>query len=349
MRTAVLGAVCILLLALPGLAASTVTQQPIDSEGTWSPRYERFLEAATDGALIPGLKQGFVPQGIGYVEDQDWFLMGGYRDGHSSLVSVVDAATGAHVKSVQFAMRDGGFYRGHAGGLAISEKHLWISSGEQVHFIELEEIIAAEHGDTLLFSGHTPVDSRGSFVSYAEGVLWVGDFALTPGYPTEPHHHMTNRVGEQHLGWMAGYVLDEQTDLIREDHGTNHKGAYIPDLVLSIPNKIQEGTVFGDKIILTESYGRNNIGQLFIYDNPLTGPPHAHAEFEQHSVPVWFLDRENELDRWALTPMAESIVERNGKFHIIFESAALKYLDGSATYPLDHVQVIDVDVLFDSL
>lgn len=77
--------------------------------------------------------------------------------------------------------------------------------------------------------------------------------------------------------------------------------------------------------------------------------PHARVDFDGLPVPVWFLDRQNEVDRWVLTPMAESIVERDGQFHIIFESAALKYLDGSSTYPLDHVQVIDVHVLFGSV
>lgn len=326
-------------------AAREVTQQRVEGNAMWLPQYERFFEAKSEGPLIPGLMEGFVPQGIGYIAEKDWLVMGGYRDGRSSLVTVVDAGSGIHVKTVQFATTDGTTYTGHAGGLALSERHLWISSGEQAHYVPIADLIGADHGDTLTMTGHIDVDARGSFVSYADGVLWVGDFALSPGYPTKPHHHLVNRDGTKYLGWMAGYIVDEETDLIRGTQRTTRDGTAIPDYILSIPNKIQEGTVFGDTIILTESYGRNNISHLFMYDNPLTEPPHQYVTIEETSVPVWFLDKHNLVDTWVLTPMAESLAERNGQFYIIFESAALKYLNGNYAYALDRVQIVDVGVL----
>lgn len=337
------GVVLLISLCLPSYAADGITQEEVEGNAKWLPEYERFFEAKREGAIIPGLKQGLVPQSIDYIIEEDWFVISGYRDGQSSLVTIVDASTEQHVKTVQFTRTDGSIYNGHAGGIAVSDHHLWISSGEQAHYIELDKIIDAENGATLSFTGHVDIDARGSFISFSEGILWVGDFALDTRYPTQPHHHLINRDGTKHTGWIAGYELDEETDLIPESRPKNENGAYVPDYVLSIRDKIQEGSIFRDKVILTESYGRNNVSHLFVYENPMTEEPHQYVQVAGEAVPVWFLDNQNLTDTWILTPMAEAVVERNGESYIIFESAALKYLDGS--YALDRLQIVDTNVL----
>lgn len=321
-------------------ASKWITQEEIKGNAKWDARYTRFFSERKEGAVIPALRQGFIPQAIGYSGDLDWFLMSGYRDSQTSLVTIVDASSEKHIKTLQFTKPNGTDYREHAGGLAITDEHLWLSSNEHVYYIELGKVVAAKDGDKLRFTGQSRVDAQGSFVSVSDDVLWVGDFAYAAGgYTPKDHHKLINRVGGQHTGWIAGYKLDSMTGLIPSNTPKNSIGAYIPDYILSIPDKIQEVTVYDNTIILTESYGRNNVSNLFVYENPMNGPKHTEVKIGGISVPVWFLDNRNRNDTWLMPPMAEGITERNGETFIIFESAALKYLDGS--YALSRLQIIE--------
>lgn len=315
-----------------------ITQEEVQGNAGYKAAYKRFFDVRSDGPIIPGLRQGLVPQGTEYLPDQDWILISGYRDNDSSLVVIIDAETGEFVKAVSFRLPSGSVYTGHAGGVAASQHHLWIASGEHVHYVSLDELVMARDGAEIQFEGRVRIDARGSFVSYTDGVLWVGDFARPSSHPTEAHHKMTNRQGKQHNGWIAGYLLDAATDLIPTGGPKNAKGAYIPDYVLSIPDIIQGSYILGDYIILTASYGRNNDSHLFIYDNPLSEPPHRTVTVDGVKVPVWFLDNANLADTWILPPMVESVVERQGQIYINFESAALKYLDGR--YALSRLQIV---------
>lgn len=325
--------------------AGPITQEAVEGNARWNSAYGPFFDAKREGPVIPGLRQGLVPQGLEYLPAKDWLLVSGYRDDGSSLVTIIHAATGDLVKSVSFVNRSGSVYRGHAGGVAVSAQHLWISSGEQVHYVKLDKVIDADNGAEILFDGHLPVDARGSFVSVTDGILWVGDFAREASHPTAEHHHMRNRQGGQHRGWVAGYVLDPVTDLIPTSRPKNQNGAYIPDYALSIRDKIQGVSLVGDYILLTESYGRNNVSHLFVYKNPLSEPHHTTATVNSVEVPVWFLDNHTLVKTWVLPPMVESVALRFDEIYISFESAALKYLDGS--YALSRLQIVDADVLLE--
>lgn len=330
---------CIQLKAEPiPVLPGPVTQEEVKgntaSRNSWRP----FLNIAEDGPIIPGLRQGLVPQGLDYLQEEDWLIISGYRDNDSSLVAVIDAESGELVKAVSFRLPSGAVYRGHAGGVAVSDRHLWISSGEHVYWVRLDKLIAARDGAEILFDGAAKIDARGSFVSFTDGILWVGDFAYEArDYKTASHHKLRNRQNKQHDGWIAGYKLDPTTDLIPANR-PKANGAYIPDYVLSIRDKIQGSYILGDYIILTESYGRNNDSHLYIYENPLDNPPHREVNISGLTVPVWFLDDANLAYTWVLPPMVESVVERNGELYVSFESAALKYLDGR--YALSRLQIV---------
>src|SRR5690606_40555056 len=218
--------------------------------------------------------------------------------------------------------------------------HLWLASGSQVYWVRLDKFIAARDGTEITFDGTARIDARASFVSVTDGVLWVGDFAYeAEGYETAGHHKLRNRQGRQHHGWIAGYKLDPATDLIPASR-PKANGVYIPDYVLSIPDKIQGSYILGDYIILTESYGRRNDSHLFIYENPLDEPAHRTVWIAGTEVSVWFLDDGNRVDSWVLPPMVESVVERDGRIYIMFESAALKYLP-NGRYALSRLQIVD--------
>lgn len=332
---------CFQLKAEPiPLLPGPVTQEEIEENRSPKLSWLRFLNIAENGPIVPGLRQGLVPQGLDYLPEEDWLIISGYRDNDTSLVVVVHGESGELVKAVSFRLPGGGAYRGHAGGVAVSDRHLWLASGSQVYWVRLDKFIAARDGTEITFDGTARIDARASFVSVTDGVLWVGDFAYeAEGYETAGHHKLRNRQGRQHHGWIAGYKLDPATDLIPASR-PKANGVYIPDYVLSIPDKIQGSYILGDYIILTESYGRRNDSHLFIYENPLDEPAHRTVWIAGTEVSVWFLDDGNRVDSWVLPPMVESVVERDGRIYIMFESAALKYLP-NGRYALSRLQIVD--------
>ncbi|WP_216624846.1 lamin tail domain-containing protein [Paenibacillus foliorum] len=300
--------------------------------------YGEFNKIVRQGSVIPGLKQGVIPQGAAYMPGKNWMLHSYYReDGKASGITVTDLTTGKFVKALELYQTDTVPYKGHVGGIAVSQGHLWISSEAELFPVSLPDVIAAVDGGKLIISDWVQVETNGSFVTYADGILWVGEFARD-NYPTDPTHHMPNRDGIENPAWVAGYKLNNN-DLIQtgNSYGT---GTAIPDYILSIPQEIQGMSVVDDKVVLSRSYGRNNDSTLFAYNFSLSSAPHSQtSKFGTAPVPIWFLDGASLINTLTMPPMSESVFERNGNLYVLFESGAQKYADGK--YPIDKMQLLD--------
>ena len=82
--------------------------------------YAGYSDDAFD---IPGLDEGFVPQGICYIEALDSFAVSGYVKGENSRLYLVEKGTG-EVKKLIF--RD---FSKHAGGVACDGDDVWVCAG----------------------------------------------------------------------------------------------------------------------------------------------------------------------------------------------------------------------------
>ena len=79
-----------------------------------------YYKASEKGFEIPGLNDGFVPQGLDY-DGQGYFWTTGYmNDGSASPVYIVEKESGALQKTLRLAKEDGSDYTGHAGGIAVT-------------------------------------------------------------------------------------------------------------------------------------------------------------------------------------------------------------------------------------
>ena len=311
-------------------------------------KYQTLWDISDDGPVTPGLSEGVVPQGITYLKDRNWLITIGYlEDGRPSAVAVMDAATGKLVKSLTLYDESGNPYTGHAGGITISRKHVWVASETYVYRIPLDDLLNAADGGELHFEARVPVPMQAAFATYSDGVLWVGEFYEAKDYPTDPSHHMTNRDGDTYYAWMIGYVLDDATDMVSADSwdgDASHEA--IPDYIVSIPEKVQGAVVREDSIILSTSYGRGNDSRLYRYNNPLDTPHHATADIGSSTIPVWFLDNAEEkpnLGRLTVIPMSEGLVDVGDDLYVVFESGANKYRYTTA-YIMDRLLVIDLDL-----
>ncbi|TBL81759.1 hypothetical protein [Paenibacillus thalictri] len=300
------------------------------------PEIKPFLQKAKNGPIVPGLLQGGVPQGIAYLPEQKWILISYYREGgKSSFMSVLDAGTGKLVKSMTFNKTADQPYTGHAGGITASKKHVWLSSDKEVNMLNIDDIVKAADGSSLVFAGSVKSSTRASFTSYGDGVLWIGEFAQGASYPTDKAHYMTGPDGKEHKAWAEGFKLDGNTDLPAAQNGA----APVPNYILSLPDRIQGMYVSKDNIWLSESYGRNNTSTLHHMKLSLADKPHANVTIGSAAVPVWFLDGKNVKDTTEMPPMSEGLFELNGNLHILFESGASTYRS-SSSYALDRIQIL---------
>jgi hypothetical protein len=342
------------LLLLTGCAKAPATQPPAPtpapaqqpaapkpSAGDYSKQYPALWKISDDGPAVPGLDTGVTPQGLAYWQEKGWLIISGYTEGSPSTLTVVDAKTGAPVKTVQMYLENGSAYEGHAGGVAVSQKNLWVSSGNNVWWLPLTALAEAADKGKVTFGGHFVTVARASFTTYAEGILWVGEFYDAPNYETDDSHKIS-RNGLTYNAWAAGYKLDKQTDLI-----PSTASVVIPDYVLAIPNQIQGMAVTPNNIIFSQSFNRNKDGNLFKYKRPdLAGEPHQTVKIGNQTVPLWFMERKflaEALPQLTVPPMSEGIITDGGnRLFVLFESGSKLYRP-TASNPMDHLRAIRLD------
>ncbi|OXM87280.1 lamin tail domain-containing protein [Paenibacillus rigui] len=329
--------------AVPG--HQSITQQD-RSEAVDTALFPDFWNMSQPGLVVPGLVEDVVPQGMAYDKEKDWLLISNYReDGRPSTLSVIDAKTNRMIKSLNLYQENNTPYTGHAGGVAISRSNVWIASGSYLYRIPLETIVQAENQDQVSFADKILTPTRASLAAYHNGVLWVGEYYEEPGYPTDSSHKLMNRDQEMYGAWLAGYKLDDVSDRPAPDHPSVND-ALVPDYILSIPGNIQGVDVLDDQIILTQSFTRAKGSSLVRYKQPLGQVPDTTVSLGQYPVPVWFLDSQSRIEsngELAAPPMAEGVVDREGKLYVLFESGANAYRT-TALQPLDRVQVLDLSV-----
>jgi hypothetical protein len=305
--------------------------------------YKKFLGSGKAGPIIPGLKQGLVPQGITYVSAQNWLLLSSYRDGGApSVLSVIDMESNKLLKTLVFYENETTPYKGHAGGIAVSSKHLWVGSENLVRGIGLDEIVKAQDGGKIVFQDQFKPETKASFISYSDSILWAGDFYDTPN-PTSDRHHMTSTDKKAYKAWVTGYKLDAASDTLGKSQpiepGSNR---YVPDYVFAITDKVQGFSTQKGKVLLSQSAGRGNDSYLYIHRDVRTESPHTMVTIAGHEVPVWFLDGSNQTDRLFMPPMSEGLENVKDQLAVLFESGADKYRP-NGTFPMDQVYLLSLN------
>lgn len=302
--------------------------------------YKKFFNDSVAGPVVPGLKQGLIPQGMTYVKEKNWLVISSYRDNKQpSLLSIVDLGTGKLVKTLVMHSTDSTPYTGHAGGVTASASHLWVASDNKVYQLDLADVVKAEDGGKAVFKNTFPTETKASYIVYAEGVLWVGEYADGTDYPTSETHYLKNTENKTNKSWAGGYKLDPATDTIAKSQPNAADGKLIPDVILSTPDKIQGMELHQGSFLLSQSGGRSNDSMLLGYANPLANKPDTEVTVGSTKVPVYLFDGKTRKDAVILPPMSEGLVSRDGKIGVLFESGAEKYSNGS--FPIDLVYWLD--------
>lgn len=297
----------------------------------------KFFQSGELSVTIPGLAEGLVPQGVSYIAEGNLMLFAGYRsDKGASALIAVDMETDQVVREVFLRNVDGSVYNGHAGGVCVTEKNIFVANSHHLYRISLEKFFSLQVSDTCAFEEAIPVPNNASYCAYYDGILWVGEFQYGNDYKTDRSHRMKTPDG-YYQAWACGYVLDEtQENEIKAEALTG--GDAVPDYILETTERIQGITVKGDSIYLSQSYGRTNTSSLYRYDGVLLKEPDNTATVSEKEVPVWFLDQEKALSAVLFAPnMSECLCTVGDAIYVLFESGAETYLKGGSGNPMDRV------------
>lgn len=266
---------------------------------------------------MPGVNDGFVGQGLDYVEEKDVFLTCGYSatKGEASSVYVINAdgkATKTELKN-----SDGSNYTGHTGGIAHYMSYCYITGADGCDVFNLSDILsggeAKKIGEIKSPEGHDP-----AYVVVHGGKLYEGSFYRAGNYPTPENERITSPAGDKNTSLIYVYNLDENAPF-----GVNETEA--PVAAYSTPGLVQGMTFTDNEIVLSTSYGFA-ASHLLYYD--LSKVTKEQKTIGDNTLELNYLDNSS-LTRDVTAPfMSEEIVYKDGRIFIMTESASNKYIFG---------------------
>lgn len=324
--------------------------------------YREFNKVSEKEFKIPGLSDGFVPQGITWVENdgkEGMYLVCGYMsDGSASRIYMTNGKSGKELKQsfVSLFTNDGKADHAHAGGISVFGDFVYIATGHEINVYSLSELLGAKEKSTDLVDAYVE-KSRDSeftgviepigtfnpqtgpaFVHVEDGYLFVGEFYIAEDYETPESHHMTTDSGDYQQAIMTVYVLSKDAEL-----GLLEKR---PVAAFSITDKAQGMCFVKDdkgetKMLISTSYSVAS-SHIKVYDNPMKSYLSLLAGVKDASdgtfttddgdkVPLFYVDSAHLEKDWVLAPMSEELLYKDGKVYIMCESACKKYMFGNLT------------------
>lgn len=307
----------------------------IESEINLQEDYAAFFNKFKSSFTIPGLFEGIIPQGICYDKASDLFVITGYYEDekYPSMIMTVNATSGALVSAHALNLLDGSSYYGHAGGIALSENTVYITSDYECYTFPLNKLTSTKDGEPIQFTSRFKINTLGSFACIHNGILWTGDFVESK--KKEDVEDITTLVnGETFYAYCEGYTLID--GLPSAEKINSEANGYIPDYMLAIPEQVQ-GMAFTEtgKIIFSTSYGRKNNSLVYIYDDIFLADKYGTKAIDNQSIDFYVCSNDMLIEKYVAPPMAEGITEHTNGFYIIFESGAAKYRNGGGKYPVD--------------
>lgn len=286
-----------------------------------------YYSASEPTFAIPGLSDGFIPQGIHYDAKEGCFLVTGYmQKGGASPVYLVDKSSGELRKAVVLLQEDGTEFDGHTGGIGQYGDYVYLagSSDHCLYVYSYAEMLSASDGGGVTCKGAFSIEAgendyiRVSCLTVSGDRLVVGEFFRDGSHKTQTTHKLTTKGGAYNQALAVEYRLSEDAPFGIEP---------TPVKAYSLPDQVQ-GICFADgKLYLSTSYGAS-FSHLLAYEESK-----LHDEGELTllgaTVPLYSMDETVQLFSRKIAPMSEEIEIVDGKLYVMCESASKKYLFGN--------------------
>ena len=330
-------AVFISCMILPASAA-VYTASSVTDCAQKSTSYDRFYRETEFSVLVPGLREGLVPQGLGYIAQDNALLFAGYRtdQGASALIEV-SLETGEILRQAELKTGSGEPYKGHAGGVCATDKNIYVANAGKLLRLPLIDFLNVSGASTCTFKEEIPVPVTASYCSFDGKNVWVGEFQYGSEYKTDASHKLRSADG-LYQAWVCAFPVDDDAE-----SGLCEKrlsdGTLVPEIILSTTERIQGMTVFAGRILLSQSYGRRNSSMLYAFEDVSGRAPDAQAQLGEYSIPIYLLDKNTRTDAVMMPPMSECLCTAGDKVYILFESGAKTYMnkDNPSVNPIDRV------------
>lgn len=276
-----------------------------------------FYASSQRAFPVPGLDTRFDEQGITYDAPSGLFLFSGYmKDRTASAVYLVDPKNGETVKKISLLTADGDDFTGHAGGVAVSGKYVYIagSTDDCVYVYDRESILKGETAVRCL--GVFPLSTskedgvRASFLASSDdGILYVGEFHydLIPQLHSRENHTFGSGRGKTNA-LLVGFRINAEEPLGLEP---------TPCIAYRIPDKAQGAAIHDGTLTVSQAFGlsASSIISYSLSERTET----AELELLGASVPVFGLPEPHAKLR--AIPLTEGIVEVDGRLYFSSELA----------------------------
>lgn len=282
--------------------------------GLWIARaitYRTYLADKDVVCKIPALRDGFVAQGISYVDGDGGYVYSGYWGEELSLSYI----NGEDVRVFSLLDETGAIAKGHGGGITVYGDYVYIADNNSLRVYSLSDLLAAKDGDSLACVTRIPVDSQASFCFAQNGKMFVGEFYRPEVYETDMAHAYTTPEGEANRAIVSCYTILE--DGMLEE---------IPDYWISLPSQVQGFVIDENGVIaLSRSWGLSS-SLIEFYDGMReTGITAPYADKE---VPLYYIGAENLMQSIKAPAFSEGLDLVDGRIVISYESACNKYIVG---------------------
>ena len=327
------------VVAPVGETSSVLTQtEVVTGSHARDPQTSAFLKKAETGFLIPGLAEGYIPQGLCYDEPHDCFLISGYfEDDTPSRICVV-GADGILQKSVAVVTPGGKRSTGHFGGIAVFEDWVYLANTDNVYVLRLSALLAAEDSvqADVSFTTYLPATSGAEVVN---GVLWFTQFQENSGKAIKTADPVyTTKGGHKLYARADGYVLDKTAPYgIRTESIVD--GTACPDRAIAIPPEAQGMTFTPDgMLVFSCSYGRTVRSIVSVYADVTAREPDEMLTFGGVAVPLYHCRLIDRRATYIAPPMMQEVcVMKDGRLCFLSEAGATKYRCGGGLEPFDEV------------
>lgn len=308
----------------------------------------KFNKYSEEGFVIPGLYEGFVPQGIFYNEENDIFLISGYYKDkvQPSRVIVVDGE-GNFVKSVGCISRKGNKAYGHFGGIAVFKDNVYVATTGVTHVLSLSEIMAAEDDGYVLILEELYTDTTCSYVNVCDGVLYIGEFTdKTADDIRGATNIYTSKWGEKFYSRCNAFVLDENGVYGIKADRIDEEGNLTPDFAVTTPFKVQGMTRLKDgSFVFTASANAITNSHVYLFKDVTESEADEIIRVNDTDVPLYYCESFDKTATYRVPTYLEEItLYKDGTVYIITESAAAPYINQSKN-PIDNVLKWDINAM----
>lgn len=270
--------------------------------------YNDYYKMKENLCVNPGLNEGAVPQGIAVDVERDIVLTTAYMaDDSASRIYVTNSKNESRYVVLK---KNGNDFKGHVGGISLSNDYAYISDGDKIYPVKLSDIL---NNDTIDIGDGIGVNNQASFTFADDNYLYVGEFNYGP-YVCEHHIGDYNAI-------CTKYDLNDLTK---------------PVAIYSIQDKVQGFCVTdsGD-IVLSCSW---SLADSYFY---LFEAENIKQSGEYEGVPLYVL--ENPSKTIKAPAMSEDLSYSNGKVYTMYENACDKYIYGKFFFGSNKVVALDFE------